>query len=82
MANASRWARLMAARITNGPEPEPAATGPEQPLWARIAAARATGRPVDAQALREARAGKPAPRKEWERKLLARLGHDSGPGAA
>lgn len=70
------WARQVAARATGTPMPEKPVTDTERPAWERALADRLAGHEPDPETVREARAAvRPAP-SEWERRILARVGHD------
>lgn len=81
--NDTSWVDRLASRITRDSD-DGATTGPEQPAWARVTADRAAGREASAEDVREARVRATRPRTEFERRVLARLGHDTndGPPAA
>lgn len=81
------WADRVAERMSpQAPAVEPSApsTEPEAPAWARVLADRAAGREASVDDVREARERAARPRTEFERRVLARLGHDTndGPPAA
>lgn len=75
MAGQRNWAEQVAARVTGRPAPEEMAAKPVWAPWVRVVVDRAQGRTSDAETVREARTAARPPRKEWEQRLLARLGH-------
>jgi len=75
------WAARLAERMgegATGAEPAEGATGPETSAWARVAADRAAGREPSVEDVRAARDRAVRPRTEFERRVLARLGHKGG----